>query len=133
MDESPADEPPVSVMSHSLEGLPALQFSATIALAGASQGVGGASVKSGSEERPTLLTVAVILGLGWCEASLLVEALGGVKTMAISVRQTMSAAKRARLLAKPVCKFAISRVVLKAMIARRAGCFVTVNLPQRLQ
>src|SRR6266550_4710557 len=117
-------ESPAPLMSHSLAGLPGLQFSATISLAGEAQ---GPLWSSGTDEMASAVLVA-----GDGSAMLLraapssINALVAANTIEVSTTKT-SAAKRAR-----TQRMLISSLAVRSATAeRRRGIFLTVNVLSR--
>src|SRR6267143_1187576 len=87
---------PAPMMSHSVEGFPGRQFSATIAFAGERH---GSSTTGGGarSEANSILVAGTIVALSGRREPLVEVACGAIRTRGISATQTIRTARRARL------------------------------------
>src|SRR6267143_3086958 len=88
-------ESPAPLMSHSLAGLPGLQFSATISLTGEMQGPVCGSVTNGIG--PAVLIAEDGLAVSSRAEPAFISAVVPVNTTGIAATKTISAARQARL------------------------------------
>src|SRR6267142_2451847 len=119
-------ESPAPLMSHSLAGLPGLQFSATISLAGKEQGPVCGRVTNGFDS--AVIVAGNASAILWRAEPSTINRLVAVNTIDVSTARIISAAKRAR-----------TRGMLISSLAVRSGraelswgYFVTVNLPFKM-
>src|ERR1700737_2802707 len=112
---------PAPMMSHSVEGSPARQCSATITFAGERQGSRTTGAGARKEASPTGLVAGAVIALFWRREPLVEVACGAIRTRGISATQTIITARRARLPGKRICKLVLSVVLIRDRIELHAG------------